>query len=159
VKAFREKILKQKKSERGSGEVITALIMLPLVIWLIFSLIDVSLYFTARSNVQNVTRDAARQVAVWGGNASRLNPSNQAVDKAAYNLLYVNGKCTASSCTKPPVVKCTPQVTTVAGQTVACSTTYHYSAANKNNPISGFASILNRSFTITETARSETGFR
>lgn len=148
----------KRRKERGDSEVITALMVIPLVVWLIFSLIDVSLYMQARSEVQNVARDAARQVAIYGGNDSRLNPFGKTISQAAFDRLYQNGKCTASKCVEPPKVTCTPSSTNASGQQVVCTITYRYSAIYGNNPISGFAGFLGSSFTVSETARAETGF-
>ena len=147
----------RSKSENGGSEIITTLMILPLILWLIFSLIDVSVYLTARSSVQNAARDAARQVSVWGGNNSRLNPLGVTVATATFNQLYNNGKCTPGACTRPPVVSCTPEVTNRPGDSVQCSITYYYRSIYAGNPITGFASFLNHSFTVVETARAETG--
>lgn len=145
-------------SESGSSEVITTLMVIPLVLWLIFSLIDTSLYMQARSEVQNVARDGARQVAIYGGNDSRLNPDNKAISQQVFDRLYQNGKCTASVCDAPPIVTCTPNATTAGGQEVGCTIEYSYRAIYGNNPITGFAGFLAQSFTVTETAFAETGF-
>lgn len=148
------------RDESGSTEVVTTLIMIPLVLWLILSLIDVSLYFQARTSVQNVARDASRQVAVWGGNDSNLKPYQGSVSTNAYNSLYnVNtGKCTVGACSQPPTVTCTPSIAPNAGTEARCTVVYHYKAINPGNPLTGFTGFMNKPITITEVARSETGF-
>jgi len=158
MRSIKRAIRSRIGSDRGDSEIITTLMVIPLVIWLIFSLIDTSLYMQARSEVQNVARDGARQVAIYGGNDSRLNPDNKSISQQVFDRLYQNGKCTASVCTTPPVVTCTPNSTTAGGQLVSCSITYSYSAIYGNNPITGFAGFLGHSFTVSETAFAETGF-
>lgn len=152
---------KIRQNDSGSGEVIATLFMTPIVLWLIFSLIDVSAYFQARTSVQNAARDGARQVAIWGGNNSPLNPTTQSVAQITKNNIYnaSTGKCTPGACKQPPKVTCTPDRTAQAGQQVSCTIVYYYQPAASGNPFTGFTGFLNNSFTITETARAETGIR
>lgn len=150
-------IRKARNNESGSGEVVAVLFMLPLVLWLILSLIDVSIYFQARTSVQNVARDSARQVAIWGGNKSPLNPSSTAIATNAKNTLWNGKKCSPSACSKAPAVTCTPNKTSRAGQQVSCSITYYYKSVAPGNPFTGFSGFLNKKFVIKEVARSETG--
>lgn len=150
----------KRQNERGSAELVSFIFVIPLLAWLIFSLIDISLYMNARSEISNVARDAARQVAIYGGNDNPLlNPYKSGTIAANIKKsLYSGGKCTASGCKKAPTVKCTPAVTKKPGEMVQCSITYHYKSALGGNPIAGFADFLGSSFTVQETARSEAGF-
>lgn len=148
----------REQGERGDGELVTALFIIPIVLWILFSLIDISLYMQTRSEVQNVARDSARQVAIYGGNNSRLNPYGDSIARVTLERLYQDGKCTPGLCEKAPTVQCTPGTATQAGQQVGCSITYHYRAIFGNNPITGFAAFLGSEFTVTETAYAETGF-
>lgn len=151
--------LRKRRKEKGSADIIVIMLTLPLIIFLIVSLIDVSLYFQARTQVHNATRDAVREAAIWGGVNSPLNPTGTTVTTSLKNKLWQDGRCTPGQCQKAPTVSCTPNRTTRAGQELRCTTTYYYRTISKTNPITGFGNLTSRSFTITETARSETGFR
>lgn len=146
--------------ESGSSEVITTLFMVPILLWLIFSLIDVSLYFQARTSVQNVARDAARQSSIWGGNQSSLRPFDESVSQNARNALFdeETDTCIPGACSEVPTVNCTPNVTSYAGDTVSCTISYTYRPVYSGNPFTGFGSLLNSPIVITETSRAETGF-
>lgn len=153
--------IKRRREEKGSSDIVVILLTLPIVIFLLLSLIDISLYFQARTMVQNVTRDAARDVSVWGGASanSPLNPTNRSVQNQARDRLWDGQQCTSGNCSRSPVVTCTPNQTSRAGQTVSCTTQYWYHSLVPGNPISAFGGLTNASFTITEYARSETGIR
>lgn len=157
MKAF---LQRRKQSESGSTEVITTLFMIPIILWLILSLIDVSLYFQARTTVQNVARDSARQVAVWGGNESPLRPYEVPVNVNGFNALFNSATqtCKPGNCKTAPLVNCTPPLTAYAGQEVSCTVVYEYKAINPGNPLTGFTGFMNKPITITEYARAETGF-
>lgn len=151
-----ETLRKRFKGENGDSEVISVLFIIPIVILLLFAFIDVSMYFQTRSTVQTMTRDAARSVAIYGGNDSRLNPNSKSISATLKDQLYKNGKCTVSSCGSAPQVKCTPTVTNRAGQITTCSVRYQYKSLNPLNPIS--SPITNKQYIVTASSRAETGF-
>lgn len=151
-----ETLRKKFKRENGDSEVISVLFIIPLVIFLLFAFIDISMYFQSRSTVQSMTRDAARSVAIYGGNDSRLNPNSKSIATTLKDQLYKNGECTVSDCAKPPQVKCSPTTTKKAGQITTCSVRYTYKSLNPLNPIS--APITNKTYIVTATSRAETGF-
>lgn len=147
------------KNEKGESEIITLLFILPLLVWLIFSVIDVSLYMNVRSTVANAARDGARQAAIYGGNNSRLNPNSPtSVAEGIKATLWDGTKCRPSACTAPPEVTCTPDITSNSGEIVKCSIKYYYTSAAPGNPFAGFSNFLTKPFTVTEVSRSETGF-
>lgn len=154
IKEFFDKI--RERNERG--DVITALFMTPFAIFFLFAIVNMSLYFEARSSIQNIARDGARQVALYGGNNSTvpLNKTGKNVSQLVYNQLYAKGKCTRSHCVKPPAVTCTPGVASQAGQTVTCKVTYYYSPVASD--IFGFAAATLKPFTVSESFISETGY-
>lgn len=151
-------LLRKRYEEKGASDIVVVLLMIPLVLWLLLSLIDVGLYFQTRTMVQNVASDAAREAAIWGGNNSPLNPTGKTVAQNARDRLWDGNQCRGGLCEKAPVVKCTPDRATYAGRDVSCTITYYPSSVASDNPIGAFASLTSSSFTITETARSETGF-
>ena len=158
-----------EKKEKGASDIVQTLLMLPISIMLILAMIDVGLFFSARTTVQNMTRDAVRQVAMSGGVDTRL--SNYDVEAALSRAIYdpsgkSGEKCAFIGCsTTAPEVDCYVvgadgkhvSQATQAGQDVACEVKYKYS------PISFFMgtndNFLNHEYTIVEHARSETGFR
>lgn len=147
------------RKENGDANIVTAILVIPIFIFLILALIDVSYYFQARSAVQSVTRDAARHVAIYGGNNNKaLNPYSTTIAKKSLENLYKGGKCTASGCSKPPKMSCTPGITTKAGAEVSCTTTYYYKVINPANPITQWFGFASQSFQVTEYAKAETGF-
>lgn len=161
------RLLKARRNEReqGASELIQTLLMLPLAIFMILAMIDVGLFFQARTTVQNSARDAARQVAMWGGLNTRLTPSGYNVENALYKSLYntKTKKCTYGRCSSAPKVSCKVvngggggTYATSAGQDVYCRVTYSYNPISDNGFLH-FDKIL-KPFTIEEHARTETGF-
>lgn len=161
-----------EKKERGAAEIVQTLFMLPLSIILILAMIDFGFFFSARTTVQNITRDAARQVAMNGGVDTRL--SNYDVEKALSRGIYdsKSKSCSYVGCTGPPQkVDCYVIGTggkhvsqaTQAGQDVACEVSYKYAPISFfNNGIlfsKGKGNVFSKTYTIVEHARSETGFK
>lgn len=64
-----KRFLKKKvKSDRGSSSLISFILLVPLFLGLVITGIDVSFYFSNRGQVEAIARDAARTVAIFGGN-------------------------------------------------------------------------------------------
>lgn len=160
------------KKERGAAEIVQTLFMLPLVLVLIFAMIDIGFFFSARTTVQNMTRDAARQVAMAGGVDTRL--STYDIEAALSKSIYdpAKGKCSYIGCSGPPSkVDCyvinsngkKANQAREAGQDVACEVTYKYTPISFfNNGVlfsKGKGDFLSRNYTLIEHARSETGFQ
>lgn len=155
MKQLRKRLQVLRKEDRGASDIITILFLLPILLLLIFSMIDLSLYVMARSTVQGVARDGARQVAMWGGNESSLRGKASApTANMKTALVHGNGNCKPSACTKAPVIQCTPKQTSAAGDNVSCSVTYSYRSVTGNYSL--FSALTNQSFTVTQTSRAET---
>lgn len=174
MRTLRQALL-AKRNERGSAEVVTTLMLLPLLIFIILALVEVSLYMQTRTSVQNALADATRQVAAYGGNNTRLNPNGKAISTMLADALYRNGRCTYSHCekNKKPAVTCgivagtqangLPTFTqtgyaTSPGQEVACYVTYPYKGVTGGGWLLGFEQIA-KPFTVVEYSRTEVGFR
>lgn len=155
---FRELLLK-KRNERGDSELPVTLIMLPLVIFLIFALIDISFYMNTRSQVQSILTQGTRQMALYGGNsrALPLNKTGASVADDIYGTLYQNGQCTKSFCDAPPVVTCTPDVASRVGQKMTCTLIYDYHPFVRDLLFGFSAGITDPAFTISSTTVSEVG--
>lgn len=167
-----QKLRSMRKDEAGASELVTTLFMLPLALFLILTLIDVSMYFNARSAVQNVTREGVRQAGMWGGTGNhttvRLNPGTTTTADNIKNALYdsVTGKCKQMGCTQPPEVVCGTYVGGIkknaaqnAGDKISCTTTFYYKTVTPGSDYYGFAAAIGNKIVITETALSETGYR
>lgn len=175
MRNFRQALL-AKRNERGSAELVTTLMLMPLLILVILALIEISVYMQTRTSVQNALADATRQVAAYGGDNTRLNPNaGQPISTQLSNALYRNGRCTYSNCEtgKKPVVRCGVVASTAAngipsfsgvgyatspGQEVACYVTYPYKGVTGGGWLLGFESIA-KPFSLVEYSRTEVGFR
>jgi Flp pilus assembly protein TadG len=148
------------KKENGSSELPTTLLLLPLSIFLLFALIDVSFYMITRAQVQNVLNDGVRQLALYGGNSATLplNNSGKDVNQIIRDRLYADGECTLSNCLAPPVVTCTPAVATTVGQQVSCTLTYSYKPVVADVFFGFTAAITQPPYTLTSVSISETSF-
>jgi Flp pilus assembly protein TadG len=162
------KFVKKRRKEDGAADLVVTLFMLPLAVFLILALIDLSMYMNTRSSVESVLRDATRQSAMWGGTGTanqgvRLNTTNTTTaQRVVSSLLTPDGKkCKFSNCVpgKLPTAVCNPVKVTVAGTTITCSVTYYYKTVTPGTDLLGFAAITSKGFTITSTAISETGYR
>lgn len=63
-------LLRRMRSDRGDSELVSLIILLPIVVGLLFTMVDTSIYFSNRAQVQAVARDGARTVAIMGGNGT-----------------------------------------------------------------------------------------
>lgn len=156
-------IARRKTSEEsGAGEIISILFITPVLLWFIFTMLDLFFYFEARREVQNITADAAQTVAILGGNNSRYNPnSNKTIAQETRDVLWNGTRCTpGNGCPRGyiPRVTCTPGTASQAMQLVSCTTTYKYRSVYNGTIFKGLADLTSSEFKVTSTARSQTGF-
>lgn len=152
------------KKENGSSELPTTLILLPLSIFLLFALIDVSFYMVTRAQVQNILHDGVRQVALYGGNdaSAPLNNTGKNVNQLVLDRLWNSDtkQCRVSSCSAPPVVTCgtaTGQVALTVGEEVFCKVTYSYKPV-ANDFFFGFTTNVTKpAYTLESFSVAETG--
>lgn len=57
-----------KSDDRGAANLVSLVMLFPLMAALIFTMVDMSIYLMNRAQIQNLARDAARTVAIMGGN-------------------------------------------------------------------------------------------
>lgn len=158
------RIFKIRKRESGAADLIVTLVTIPFAVMLILATIDISMYMNTRAHVDAVTRDTARQVAMWGGAGSpsevRLNPTSNTAAKNLMNKLWSpDGYCYKSHCEKQPKVTCGPAITRSAGTEVFCEVTYYNKSIVPGSDLLGFGNITAESFTTRAVAISETGYR
>lgn len=156
VNKFRE----PRDYEDGS-DIVTTLFMIPFILGLIFVLIDVSSYFQARSSVQSIVRDGARQIALYGGQQAGipLNESGIPVATQVKNRLWVDGQCAISACSSPPVVVCGPNRATSLNEDAFCRVDYAYRGfAGGLVYWLGFGAVIDPPFQIEERFKVETKY-
>lgn len=163
---LRSRISPNYDKEEGSDIVVT-LFMLPLFVALLFAMIDVSTYFQTRTQVQNITRDGARLVALMGGTSPTISLNKEKFGGSGMNVsTYVysrltdgSGNCAISGCTKNPVVTCGPSVASRLGQDAYCEVKYYYSGVGGGIVgWLGFDSITNITIDSRETFKVETSW-
>lgn len=155
---MRNHLKKMHYDESGAGELINALIVLPILLILIFSIFNVGTYFLTLGNVTREVANSARQIAMYGGNDSRIalnKNGGKTISQSLYEKLYNGGKCTLSACTQAPTnVRCTSKGGIVPGSTVSCTVTYHYKSFMGGTDF-GIGNVLQQPKTITQYSVSE----
>jgi Flp pilus assembly protein TadG len=159
--------------ESGASDIVVTLFMMPIVLGLVFALIDISSYFQVRAQVQNITRDGARQVALYGGTSPTIPLNVQKtggtdVTSQVFAKLYKNGNCTLSACgsgtesgtaAKSPSVTCTPSIARTLNANATCSVTYYYRSIGGGIAQNlGFGAIVSVPIKISETFKVETRY-
>lgn len=142
------------------ADVVQTIFMFPIALFLLFALINLSSFFQLRAEVQNVARDGARLVALYGGNSVNAvrNTAGKTVETQLMGLLWKDGRCTLSYCTTRPVIDCTPDIAASAGQTVTCNIRYSYSPiAPVPEGLEGLNGVVAQPISVTATYVSETG--
>lgn len=166
---------RKTRDERGA-EAVAMMIVIPVLVVLVFALIDVGMMFRARMLVENVYRDAARGAAADGGN---MNPRTNTMGYKAWDVwgheqLWDGSKCRVADCksgegaptidcqtlTSPAGVEQRGNVAPQAGYLITCSGHYPYKPINGallNGPLGlGFGGLL-KEFEVSVSARAETG--
>lgn len=154
-----------RRRDERAVETAAMLIVLPILIVLVLTLIDVGLSLRTRMLVENAARDGARGVAADGGNYNPRTASNNLPaggwSDVVMGELWDGTGCRFSRCSERPTVNCTPQVVAQSGDIVSCQVTYFPKAINGgllNSPLGlGMGALLPETITITAQARAETG--
>jgi Flp pilus assembly protein TadG len=63
-------VLKRLRSDRGDSNVVSLVIVLPLLVGLLFTIFDISCYFANRAYIQTVAHNGARTISIMGGNGT-----------------------------------------------------------------------------------------
>lgn len=124
--ALSKRIVSQRaKSEDGSTNTVSFIVIMFFVMVLLLSLIDVGIYFNVKNEMRSAAEAGARNVALYGGTSSPLRgvrgatPAEE-VAEAAMQSNYdsvLKGK---------PSITCGPGTTAAAGDEVWCKVSYDY---------------------------------
>ena len=167
---LREKMFREGPREKGSTTVETVF-MMPIAIFILFAMINLSSYFSVRAQVENVAREGARLVALYGGQSTNAirNTSGESVENQVMDLIWDSetNQCEFSFCEsagngnqRQPVVSCTPNIARNAGEIVECTIQYWYSPlAPVPSGLEGLNGVFGQPITVSVTYVSETGQR
>lgn len=167
---LREKLFREGPAEKGSTTVETVF-MMPIAIFVLFAMINLSSYFSVRAQVENVAREGARLVALYGGQSTNAirNTSGETVESQIMDLVWDSetNRCAFSFCEsagnstqRQPEVECTPNIARNAGEIVSCTIRYWYSPlAPVPEGLEGLNGVFGQPITVTATYVSETGQR
>lgn len=118
--------------EDGVSEAATAIFVLPIIAFMIFSLLEAGMYLSSRSQFDQIVQSTVRNVALDGGwNNTRsksitsdwVTRANQQLDAAC------NGGPLGPArirCSGPAVISCTPDHADTLDQIVSCTGTFKY---------------------------------
>lgn len=86
MKNVLRKITHRRLSDRADSAVITFILILPMFFSFIITMVDTSIYFSNRSVVQQIGRDAVRTVSIFGG-------AGNATQQTAIENSYGSNNC------------------------------------------------------------------
>lgn len=173
--------LVRRREERGA-ETVAMLFVIPVMVILVFALLDVGMMFRNRMLVENVARDAVRGAAADGGVLTTRTSGTDWEQYARDRLMDSSGNCRIGQCDAGahPLVDCSGNdrpgtagmisaqtgqwypgnTVQFAGDTITCIVEYPYKPINGpllNSPMGlGMGGLL-KDFKVSVTARSETG--
>lgn len=136
------------KDDRGSSELIAIILGFPLILFTMFSVIDISAYFVNLSSVKSVAQDGARTVAIVGGMGTatmatpleaRYGLTADACDSIVKGSSLYKATSTPVECqvmknmmatklinTEVTEVTCTPMITKAVGDSTSCTVKWTY---------------------------------
>lgn len=123
--------------ERGAGEMAAAIVVIPLMIALVFTLIEVAVAMHYRTRVDSVVQDTVRGVAndgavysvrtYTGPRGSRYEQSNRGWQEYGQEALTALCGTNSTRCDDPPTITCSPATLgEFAGETASCTATFYY---------------------------------
>lgn len=137
-KKYTKRINSHKRSDSGATFTIEFMFIFVVIFVLFMAMVDLGLYFNNRSLITNMTQDAARTVAIHGGDSTKItvskynNVSPSVQLRNALNSQYSgNRMITISS------VTCSPRgevKESSRDKTVSCSVTWTYSGLVGGSP-------------------------
>ena len=156
----------KNKEEKGLSDLINALILMPLMIILIFTVLNVGNYLYTLSVVTNEAALGARMTGLYGGEDSRIAqrklsemPGNhRSVSSYIESRIYSGGECTIGIITgqcDPPTVTCTRSTAAVTpGSIVECRIDYQYRSFLRGIDL-GISNVLENRQSIRQSSVAE----
>lgn len=143
-----------KKDENGGAELVSTLFVVPIIVFLLFTMIEMGMYFNTKAQVEMANRDGVRQAALWGGTSKAAPINNTAMDVAQIidKQLGANSKSTCSTSGS------TNGVAKSAGQLVTCQTNYDYQPVAAGIFMFGLGDVIEDGITVTESSFTEVGY-
>lgn len=122
-----DKLAKRVQNDSGDSTLVSTVIVLPLLIVIFFTIIDVSIYFSNNSLLNGVARDGARTVAIMGGTDSPLS-DRYGVGEVEENLVSTldNTKGLISVSIDTDTIDCGPDITAGVGEETHCEIPWTY---------------------------------
>jgi len=72
--------LKRRMRDRGDSTLVSTIIVIPLIVAILITIVDTSIFFMNRNVILSSTRDAVRTVSIFGGNGT--NTQETKLEKA-----------------------------------------------------------------------------
>lgn len=91
--SYRKASVVDLQKDRGDSTLVSTILVIPLILGILITMIDLSVYFSNRSQVMNMARDAVRVIAIYGGNGT---------DTQATPLEAAYGISRATACSGAP---------------------------------------------------------
>lgn len=166
IQQIRTRVLQRRNNHEEGNDLVITLFMIPFVLALLFAMIDISSYFQARTQVQNIVRDGAREVAKYSGTDPTIALNREAnggtgvdVSRSVLNKLWDGEKCTISACESKPVVVCNPPKVYRISDDVYCEVTYKYQTMSfALTRWLGLDQISGKEIKLRETFKAETSY-
>lgn len=122
------KFLNKVKNDDGAANTISFMMIIFVVMVIMFSFIDIGMYFNVKNEVQSAAENGARNVALYGGTSGRLRSQKQATPAKEIVSQSINSKFQNNK-SKTVVVNditCGPESGVQAGDKVFCQVEYTY---------------------------------
>jgi Flp pilus assembly protein TadG len=108
-------VLKRLRNDRGDSTIVSLVFVIPLLMGLLFTIFDISCYFSNRAYMQTVAHNGARTVSIMGGNgnATQSTPieAKYGMTKAdTCGLVSSNGIASAAKKTTSTAIECNMMV-------------------------------------------------
>lgn len=163
---------KWRKDESGAAEIYSTIVILPIIVALIFLLLETGFEIHYRSNVDSIVAEAVRGISLEGGdynprvsiysptsevNSNSGSTTNTWSSHAQIALAALcgnsnNGSYPVGRCTQAPTVFCTP-LTGTQGEPVQCTATFYYlpisSLSSQSWSSFGLSTLLTKPISIT----------
>lgn len=130
-KRLKQRIHNRTLEDKGAAFTIEFMFIIILISFIFMSMVDTAMYFSAKGQVQNITQNAARTVAIHGGDNTSITTSKYGGIRPSTTLLSDFNALFKNNAMVKVVGKptCTPNRVSAAGaKTVSCTLNWEYSS-------------------------------